>query len=208
MYSSVVLYPHDSLKAGTEPVTLDYIRSDEFRFRISAMFRTMYYRNGVGLAAPQMGWNARLFIGNPTGRPEHHSQSFVLINPELKFISGELIDTEGCLSVPGIWLPVKRYDKISVKALNEEGHEFEFEARGFLSRIIQHEYDHLDGLMMMDRLDSEELSKYDKELCSFVERVKNMRHKREIEKRKKEKKKKKKDRARAKAKEKRKRKRK
>ena len=179
MKNIIVLYPHNSLKEGTKHVTLDYIQTDEFRSRISTMFRLMYYNRGVGLAAPQVGWDAKLFVCNPKGKPEHVSDALVLINPEWIPIDGVQIDEEGCLSVPGIWAPVRRHDKISVKALNEEGFEFEFEASGFLSRIIQHECDHLDGIMMMDRLDSEALADLNSDLAGHIKRVKELRRYRE-----------------------------
>ena len=207
MKSSVILYPHDSLAREAEPLTLDYIQSTQFRHRVSYMFNIMYRNNGVGLSAPQVGWNARLFIVNPAGRAEHSSKSFVFINPELAFISGEQVGEEGCLSLPGIYLPVKRYNKIRVKALNELGREYEVEADGFVSRIIQHENDHLHGIMMIDRIDTKSIKHLNNELLSQVKRIKRLRRKRELEykRREKEKKKKLKSRLKSKARKKRKR---
>jgi peptide deformylase len=205
MKRSVVLYPHNSLKRKAKPVTLDYIQSDEFRFRISDMFRVMYYGGGVGLAAPQVDWDARLFILNPTGRDEHSSKSMVVINPEIIPIEGEETKEEGCLSLPGLWLPVKRYNKIKVRALNENGHSYEVCVDGFLSRIIQHEYDHLNGIMMMDRAETTKvepgaLREFNLGLESQEKRIKKLRRLRAIAQKKRDEEKRRKRKARVKSK--------
>jgi len=110
---------------------------------------------GVGLAAPQVGISLRLIV------VEHQPGNVkCLANPEILSSEGNQIDTEGCLSVPGVYANVKRADRILVRAIDPETHaRKEFYASGFLSRIIQHEIDHLDGVMFTDYFD--DLSSFD-----------------------------------------------
>lgn len=181
MKSAIILYPHNSLTKVAKPLTLEDIRSDTFRCHISSMFMAMYKKNGVGLAGPQIGWNARVFIGNPANKTAHASQSFVYINPEILSIDKELeTDLEGCLSLPDCYVGVPRYKKVGIRALNIDGKEIEVEVSDFIARIVQHEYDHLDGLMMIDRLNKEELKPIEQQLLSQIKRVKAMRRRREL----------------------------
>lgn len=113
---------------------------------INDMIETMYENNGVGLAAPQVGILKKLFVVDVMDG----EGSRVFINPEILEMSGEQTDEEGCLSLPGRHKAIKRADKIKVKALNIDGEEFELEAEGFLARAIQHENDHLYGILFID----------------------------------------------------------
>lgn len=114
---------------------------------IKDMAETMYTDSGVGLAAPQVGVSKRIILidGEEDGL-------IVLINPMIVKSEGEVVEEEGCLSVPGIYSKVKRSSKVTVKALNENGDSIEITKEGLTSRALQHEIDHLDGILFVDRI--------------------------------------------------------
>lgn len=115
------------------------------------MFDTMYAAPGLGLAAPQVGVGRRFFVydlGDDDGRK-------VLLNPEITGSDGEWTFEEGCLSVPGQHFEVIRPKQIGVRGIDLAGNEVEFEADELLSRLIQHELDHLDGILVLDHLDEQ-----------------------------------------------------
>jgi peptide deformylase len=118
------------------------------------MIQTMHEAPGVGLAAPQVGRSLRLIvfdIGDEAG-------ARALANPELKNEWGEQIGDEGCLSVPGLYYPVKRAQKVWADGVDLDGHEVTIEAEELLARVLQHEVDHLNGVLFIDRLDAEHRS--------------------------------------------------
>ncbi len=122
---------------------------------IDAMFATMADANGVGLAAPQIGANIRLFIVDV---PEYGPGVF--INPQIIETSVELsCAEEGCLSIPGLFHDVERPASVVVQAQDAKGKSFTVRAEGLLARAIQHENDHLNGVLFIDRLDKEEQEK-------------------------------------------------
>lgn len=128
---------------------------------IEDMFDTMYEANGVGLAAPQVGILKKIFVVD-VGDEDGNNVPFVFINPEIIEREGIQVGFEGCLSVPGKSGKVARAEKVKVKAFNQDMEEFEMEAEGFLARAIQHEYDHLNGVVYVDKVegrlyDNEEL---------------------------------------------------
>jgi len=107
---------------------------------VKSMTRIMFENNGIGLAAPQVGVSKRLFImGN-------QDRLFVCINPEIIEGSGQVMDQEGCLSFPDLWLHVKRYEVIKGKYYNANGEEVIKDFPGLIGRVFQHELDHLDGV--------------------------------------------------------------
>jgi peptide deformylase len=114
---------------------------------IKDMAETMYTDSGVGLAAPQVGVSKRIILvdGEEDGL-------IVLINPMIIQSEGEVVEEEGCLSVPGIYSKVKRSSKVTVKALNENGDSIEITKEGLTARALQHEIDHLDGILFVDRI--------------------------------------------------------
>ncbi len=125
--------------------------SDEIRLLIENMFETMLAKGGVGLAAPQIGRSIRLFVIIADDGIRR-----VFINPQIIATSAETCSfEEGCLSIPSIWASIVRPAKITVQALNEQGKPFVLDAEGYLARIIQHEYDHLEGILFIDRSDPE-----------------------------------------------------
>lgn len=115
------------------------------------MWATMYSVRGVGLAAPQIGLNVRISVIDV--KPNGKSQKLVLINPEIVKLDGELLDEEGCLSVPGVYAKVKRASRARIRALDETGRPYEMSGEGLLARAFQHEIDHLDGKLFIDRLE-------------------------------------------------------
>jgi peptide deformylase len=114
---------------------------------IKDMAETMYNAPGVGLAAPQIGVAKRIIIidGEEEGL-------IVLVNPIMVKSEGEIIREEGCLSIPGVYCEVKRWLKVTVKAFNESGKSFEITKEGLLARALQHEIDHLEGILFVDRI--------------------------------------------------------
>ena len=118
---------------------------------IEDMAETMYAAPGVGLAATQIGEPHRLFIVDVAGENEP-SNLMVFINPEIVSAEGEQIWAEGCLSFPGISEDLKRAGKVTVRAIGRSGEPFEITADGLLAVAVQHENDHLDGVLMIDRM--------------------------------------------------------
>jgi peptide deformylase len=119
--------------------------SDALQRLLDDMAETMYAANGIGLAAPQVGLSKRIIVVD-AGQGLH-----ALINPEIISASGSVTDREGCLSVPGIWGEVKRAAEIKVRALNRDGKTIEIEASQLFARVLQHEIDHLDDILFVDR---------------------------------------------------------
>ena len=120
------------------------------RGRVDDMLASMYEANGVGLAGPQVGLSYRLF----TYDDGETGPSF-LANPEVTLLDGELIHDEGCLSIPGPFYLTARAASVRVAGQDAKGRPVEIEAEGLLARIFQHETDHLDGVLYIDRLDDE-----------------------------------------------------
>ncbi|HPS58611.1 MAG TPA: peptide deformylase [Spirochaetota bacterium] len=118
---------------------------------ISGMSDTMSREKGLGLAAPQVDVGKRIIIVDPG---DNKNSRFVLINPVIKEFSQKVEPyEEGCLSVPGIYTDITRPSEVLVKGITPEGEETEFEASGLTARIIQHEIDHLDGILFIDRVE-------------------------------------------------------
>ncbi len=125
--------------------------NDEIRKLADDMFETMIESDGVGLACPQIGKSLRMFVIIADDDVRR-----VFINPQIIKTSEEVCDyDEGCLSIPQVYETITRPAKITVQALNEKGRPFTLDADGFLARIIQHEYDHLDGILYIDRGDKD-----------------------------------------------------
>ena len=118
---------------------------------IDRMFEVMYEEEGVGLAAPQVGVNKRIMVLDVPVEDEPNHRG-VLVNPEILETKGEQTNPEGCLSIPGLREEVTRHDWLRVRGVNDKGEPVEFECRGLLSRAVQHEVDHLDGILFIDRL--------------------------------------------------------
>ncbi|NLJ69544.1 MAG: peptide deformylase [Firmicutes bacterium] len=130
------------LRKQAEPVTQVTKR---IRRLVKDMLDTMYEANGVGLAAPQVGMSQRIIVVDVGEGP------VVLINPEIEEAAGSEIDSEGCLSIPGRWGYVERAQEVVVTGLNDSGRSVRLRADGLFARALQHEIDHLDGVLFIDK---------------------------------------------------------
>lgn len=150
----IVIYGSSVLRAECEEITPDY---PELKKLVSDMFDTMYAADGVGLAAPQIGKDVRLFVVDASGAadeyPELKDFKRAFINPEIYAVTEEEeLFTEGCLSIPGLHEDVLRPVGIKMRYLDENFVEQDEVFDGYPARIIQHEYDHLDGKLFTDHL--------------------------------------------------------
>lgn len=134
---------------------------------VSRMFELMYEHNGVGLAANQVDLPIRLFVMNPSGK-KGEGEETVMINPVISKSRGSEDSEEGCLSIPGIHANITRSKSIYVTAYDLDGNEISREFTGFEARIIQHETDHLDGILFIDRLSDTSQKEIAYELNNFV----------------------------------------
>lgn len=141
-------YPEDVLKKKALPVTT---YDDALQTLIDDMVETMYAAPGVGLAAPQVGVSRRLAVIDISSK-DNAVPLIVLINPVIMESEGSVEFEEGCLSLPDYTAQIKRAERLFVKALDRHGNETEFEAEGLLAIALQHEIDHLDGLLLIDRI--------------------------------------------------------
>lgn len=141
----VIYYPDDPLTQKAAPVT---VFGSKLERLVENLFDTMRAYQGVGLAAPQVGVGKRVFVLQP---PE--GTEMCLVNPEIIESEGREEGEEGCLSMPQIYAMVPRATRIRVRAQDLKGGPLDFEARDFVARIIQHETDHLDGILFPERLD-------------------------------------------------------
>jgi peptide deformylase len=148
---------HPVLRAKGRPLERAEIRSAAFQKLIDDMLETMHEYRGVGLAAPQVHQSLRLFVaaldGGEEGEPAQ--EPIAIINPEIVPVGGEVVeDWEGCLSIPDIRGRIPRLREIKVRALDRQGERIELAAHDFPARVIQHETDHLDGILFFDRMRS------------------------------------------------------
>ena len=126
----------------------------DFQDLVDDMIETMRQAPGVGLAAPQVGESIRLIVVEYGDEDDEAipPRLYVMANPDITRTSPEtLLGTEGCLSIPGIQGDVERFEALTVKGLNRHGHPMTVKAKGWLARIFQHEIDHLDGVLFVDR---------------------------------------------------------
>ena len=142
------------LHRRAEEVRPEYLLTKEFKALVEDMVETMYANNGVGIAAPQVGVSLRLFIAQSSDGP------VALVNPVFTDKSWKTTrDEEGCLSVPGTFGTILRSKSLNVRALSVSGDSLSFKAEGYFARILQHEMDHLDGILIVDRMKQQERDK-------------------------------------------------
>lgn len=125
---------------------------------VADMIETMYEAPGVGLAAPQVGVEKRLFVYDIGDGP------LAILNPRITESDGEWVYEEGCLSVPGLYFEIVRPAKVLLEGIDLDGNEVSIEASELLGRVFQHEVDHLDGILLLERLDEAQLKAAKKEL--------------------------------------------
>jgi peptide deformylase len=139
------------LKAAAVPET----STDALRELVADMYETCAEEEGAGLAAPQIGVSLRLFVVDCPEDPEDPESPivrFTAVNPRVVATEGQILSEEGCLSIPGLREKVKRHATVTLEALDVEGNPFRVVGRGLVARAIQHEMDHLDGVLFIDRL--------------------------------------------------------
>jgi len=170
MSHNLVYYGNETLASVAERVA--NIDGDTVSI-INEMFDIMYKEKGIGLAAPQINLGQRIIVID-TGEERSRISKIALINPEIKEVSDTLEPyEEGCLSLPGLLADVVRPAEILVKGITPNGDEIELEAYGLLARVLQHEIDHLDGILFIDRIE-----KYIKdELRSELKKIKKLNKK-------------------------------
>jgi len=141
---SMRLYGDPILRTVAEPVVAV---TPEIKTIIADMTETMWHQVGVGLAAPQVGISLRILVMDDGKRGVR-----ALLNPSITDRRGSIVEEEGCLSLPGVFADVERSKWIAVSALDENGAPISFEAQGLQAKVVQHEIDHLDGVLFIDRL--------------------------------------------------------
>ena len=160
----IIFYPHPTLRHKSKPIK----RVDEkLKNIVAEMFELMYEANGIGLAANQVDLPLQLFVINTTGNKES-GEELVFINPVVTQPKGTETAEEGCLSLPGINGQVSRPSKVNVTAYDLQGNEINTTVSGLLARAIQHENDHLNGILFIDRLSDSEQKQIQPELDEFV----------------------------------------
>ena len=171
----VLTYPEKSLLKPS--VNVDNI-NDDIKQLIQDMGETMFEAPGVGLAAPQVGVNKRIIVydvntavKNDDENKDLKNEFRALINPEIIDASGSIVSKEeGCLSVLDYKADVKRYEKVTVKAVNIDGKKLEFNVEGIPAIIMQHEIDHLDGILFIDRISALKRAMYKKKVKKKLEK--------------------------------------
>jgi peptide deformylase len=148
MIRTILHYPDKRLREKGKPILQI---TDEIRALVDDMAETMYAAPGVGLAAPQIGEALQLFVID-IAEQDQPSDLRVFINPQILERHDEITWTEGCLSFPGVTEEVDRAAKVKIRALDRDGKEFVLEAEELLAVAIQHEFDHLQGVLMIDHL--------------------------------------------------------
>ena len=138
--------PHPVLRRSARPVEAF---SEETRQMARDMIETMYANDGIGLAAPQIGQNLQLFIANPS---QERGKEVVVVNPVLESAEGRAVIIEGCLSLPNVWERVRRAARVRLRGQDLGGRPVAIEADGLLAIVLQHEVDHLQGRLFIDRL--------------------------------------------------------
>ncbi len=150
MVREILIWPNPVLKQKAKPVQ---VVNDTIRTLVKDMFDSMYEADGVGLAAPQVGELVNVIVLDTTPR-QPESKAVAMINPEILSLEGKTTYKEGCLSIPGEAEDVERASVVTVRYLDEQGQEQTLRAEGLLSIAIQHETDHLKGLMFVDHVSS------------------------------------------------------
>ncbi len=143
----VVKYPDPVLSATSDEVE---VVDDETRQLMEDMLETMYSAPGVGLAAPQVGVNRRIIVIDI--RPDDKKAPIMLVNPEIVEGDGKITYEEGCLSLPEFTAEIERMNEVTVKGTSEKGDEVTYEAEGLLAVVFQHEIDHLNGILLVDKV--------------------------------------------------------
>lgn len=166
----IVLYPDPVLRRRAEPVVeID----DEVRAKVEEMFELMHRLKGVGLAAPQGGWSKRVLVYH---YPEEGVENQVLINPTISNLQGHTSGEEGCLSFPGIYAQIERAEQLDLEAIDLQGNPIRFTAKGFPAIILQHEHDHLEGVLFHTRMSTADRLRHKKKLAKLEQEYRRKVH--------------------------------
>jgi peptide deformylase len=141
---------HPTLRKVAKKVNLEELHDPLFQQLVDDMFETMYHAPGIGLAAPQVNVGKRLFVVDLDDDVAGHGP-LVVINPKFTLTEGEIDSIEGCLSVPGMIGDLKRFERVVCTGLDRNGKKVELEGTGLFGRCLQHEMDHLDGVLYIDK---------------------------------------------------------
>ncbi|VTT97287.1 peptide deformylase : Peptide deformylase OS=Planctomyces limnophilus (strain ATCC 43296 / DSM 3776 / IFAM 1008 / 290) GN=def PE=3 SV=1: Pep_deformylase [Gemmataceae bacterium] len=161
----IVKYPHPALRVQAKPVlALD----KDIQLAAGHMLELMYASEGLGLAAPQVALDHRLLVINFAGDPEKKDAEVVAINPVITETKGAISDREGCLSFPGLYQSVRRFKTVKVEYYDLKGDKFEMTCHDLAARIWQHEIDHLDGVLFIDKMGSLGRSRSERDLEQFI----------------------------------------
>lgn len=149
------------LRSVSEKVSREKLYSEEFQSFVDDLIATMRHEDGAGLAAPQVGVLDRVFVmemqENPRYPEKENFPLHIVVNPEIIHTSSEKTQSwEGCLSIPRLRGRLKRYERITMKGLNRDGEDLEMQLTGFSAIVAQHELDHLNGVLFIDRMESME----------------------------------------------------
>ncbi len=157
----ILTHPNPNLKVKSKTLDLSELKNSDTQKLIKKMIKVMYKDEGIGLAAPQVDKQIRLIVigkqalKQTKNKTQFPNQDLVLINPEILETSEKTSwMQEGCLSLPHVFGDVERSEEIKVKALDSFGNEMEFEASDFFARVIQHEVDHLNGILFIDKAEN------------------------------------------------------
>ena len=145
----IVQYGHPVLRWKSKPIQSI---NEQLRSTVREMFELMYSAKGIGLAANQVGLPYRFFVVNVTADPAEKDEEFVFLNPRISRRKGATAGEEGCLSLPGLYANVERAEEIVVEAYDLDGEIFEMELDELPARVVQHECDHLDGVLYPMRI--------------------------------------------------------
>ncbi|MBL8064885.1 MAG: peptide deformylase [Chthonomonadaceae bacterium] len=144
----ILKFPHDALRTPSKAVAKV---TKKQQILVDSMLRIMRQAHGVGLAAPQLGIHERVIVIAPQGK------QMALINPKVVSSSGTAVGEEGCLSIPGLYGDVERPETVVVEAMDRKGREMTLEMTGMSARVVQHEIDHLDGVLFIDKVQASTL---------------------------------------------------
>ncbi len=160
----IVQYGHPVLRWKSKPIqSID----EQLRSTVAEMFELMYSAKGIGLAANQVALPYRFFVVNVTADPAEKDEEFVFLNPRIRRRKGATSGEEGCLSLPGLYANVERADEVVIEAYDLSGEAFEMDLDELAARVVQHETDHLDGVLFVDRLVPDERLKLEPKLLGF-----------------------------------------
>ncbi len=169
MMRTILTYPDPVLSQKARPIEdID----DDIRRLAEDMAETMYAKDGIGLAAPQVGESCRLIVIDVTG-PSNREDLRVIVNPVIESAEGEVESEEGCLSVSNYRCNVRRAERVRVTGLDLDGNPVDIEADDILAICIQHEIDHLDGTLFIDRISRLKRVLYDKKVKKWLKRQEN-----------------------------------